>query len=736
MPGGKVHWIVQEYVNPKRKGQVSNERRISRENRDWIAEFEPQGGRPGYTVPIAVRRWRDGTDLIDSDLRCSSEPAVPIRLKRVAMWATQLSSRALFEWVWDGKAIHIVQADLAEPAEGVDPRLHFPTRIQTVGPASLQVFHVASQVDYERYGKLRNAKLYGELGYNMPVFYVVHEPEIVQSVLTGRIPSKLADDLAELTKRPLIIRTDGASIPSDKREMLPRSDELCSQSEATDWLCTQFKPKIEQSELEGAELCLMAHHFIPSVASAWARAEPGKRLVRVESLWGIPEGLYWHSHDTFEVDTQTADLTTGSITAPLKYEFRKRLRYKGTFFAPDEHGHWKRYQTADRYVWRSSITSSKWLFEIAYTTRRVAENQKHAVALMWFIDNHPQATEHKVLPWFHSKSELTGKPNAAPRRKRTSAKDFIIKRVGDWDRLKQDLQSARLIERVVVEPVDQELIRNLKFAEELADLASANNLVVELSGGILSHVYYVLQRGGVQVECIDLFGADEDIDAYYKIVRDKIPALIEARGERTKTLHLVGDALVDALRQKLVEEAFEALDAKSGPDLIGELADLQEVVRALCRELGVSTSDIEAEREKKEKRRGGFEKGLMLIETATPHSIHSQPPTPDHPALELISRHYSQLVISDLAELPAKPLYRRPDLRRVDEQIEKLFAFATEINRIGEIKGTLNFLMPTDIHGLQNFTLGVELRRIRSSVRGVVRLSLRRPLQRKIPFPK
>ncbi len=737
MPGGKVHWIVQEYVNPKRKGQLSNEKRISRENRDWIAEFEPQGDRHGYTVPIAVRRWRDGTDLIDSDLRCSSEPAVTIRLKRVAMWATQLSSRALFEWVWDGKAIHIVQADLAEPAEGVNPPSLLPTRIQTVEPASLQVFHLANQQDYERYGKLRNVKLYGELGYNMPGFYVVDDPEIVHSVLTGRIPSKLADDLAELTKRPLIIRTDGASIPSEKREMLPRSDELRSHSEATDWLCTQFKPKIERRELERGELCLIAHHFIPSVASAWARAEPGKRLVRVESLWGIPEGLYWHSHDTFEVDTQTVDLALGTITAPLKYEFRKRLRYKGTFFAPDEHGRWKPYQAADPYVWRRSITSSKWLFEIAHTTRQVAENEKHAVAVMWFVDNHPQATGHKVLPWFHSKSEFTGKPNAAPRRKSTSAKDFVIKRVDDWDRLKQDLQSTRHIERVVVEPVDQELIRNLKFAEELADLASANNLVVELSGGILSHVYYVLQRGGVRVECMDLFGADEDVDPYNKIVRDKIPALIEARGERTKTVQLVGDALVVALRQKLVEEAFETLDAKSGPDLIGELADLQEVVRALCRALGVSSSAIEAERVKKEKRRGGFEKGLMLIETATPHSIQSQPPTPDLPALELITQHSSDFFISDLAELPAKPLYRRPDLRRVDEQIEKLFAFATEINRIGEIKGTLNFSMPIDdIQGQQGFTLGVELHRIKSSVRGVVRVSLRRPMQRKIPFPK
>jgi predicted house-cleaning noncanonical NTP pyrophosphatase (MazG superfamily) len=67
---------------------------------------------------------------------------------------------------------------------------------------------------------------------------------------------------------------------------------------------------------------------------------------------------------------------------------------------------------------------------------------------------------------------------------------------------------------------------------------------------------------------------------------------------------LKGSALETALRQKLVEEAFEVLDAKS-EDLIGELADVQEVMKALGRALGVSATDIELEREEKEERRGG-----------------------------------------------------------------------------------------------------------------------------------
>ncbi len=125
----------------------------------------------------------------------------------------------------------------------------------------------------------------------------------------------------------------------------------------------------------------------------------------------------------------------------------------------------------------------------------------------------------------------------------------------------------------------------------------------------------------------------------------------------------------------------------------------------------------------------------MLIKTTTPHSIHKQSNTPELTPLGLKAQESSQTIISDSAELPTKPLYRRPDLRQVDQQIEKLFTFETETNKIGEIKGTLNFSMPMGNEQRQDFTLAVELRRARSSVRGVVRLRLR-PLQLKIEFPQ
>ncbi|MGA2228900.1 MAG: nucleoside triphosphate pyrophosphohydrolase [Syntrophobacteraceae bacterium] len=732
-----VHWIVQECAESKAKGHLSNERHLRKEKRDWLAEFEPKERKLGYGIHLAVRNWRDGKGLADTDLRCSSDFEISLVLKRVAMWASRFSSRIHFEWVWDGSKVHIVQVDAAEQATGSDPRLLLKNpMVVSVRPAkpSLKLFRPANPEDLQRYRKLQNAKVYAELGYKMPTFYVLNDPDALGIILTGQIPPEVQEDLIELTKRSLVIRTDGENIPEDKREMLPRSEELCSPASAVNWLLAQFKPKAEENQLQGGGLCLIAHHFIPSTASAWARAVPSGRIVRIESPWGIPEGLYWYRHDTFEVDTQTVDIDSRRTSSPLKYTYRKKLRYKARFIASDQNGNWRTYLTLPPCDWKESVTRKDWLFEIARTTRQVAEREGYAVSVMWFIDNDSQVTDEKVLPWFHSKSEL-GSPKAAPRQKYRVARDFTIRNGTDWQQLQRDLQSRRRIERVVVEPEDPELIRNLEFTRELARLAALpkpSGFVIELYGGILSHAYYVLKREGAEVECIDLFGADEDAVEFNKVVRDKIPDIIVGRGERVETVRLKGNALRFALQQKLVEEAFEALDAKSGVELIGELADIQEVVRALCRTLEVNASDIETERQGKEKRRGGFEKGLMLMETSTPHSIVSSSTI----GPEILTDRPYEIIISEIAYLPPATLYSRPDLRQVDHELEKMFTFETEINKIGEIKQSLNFSMPISDKEQQDFTLTMQFRRISSSLRAVVRLALRRPLQLELKFTK
>jgi predicted house-cleaning noncanonical NTP pyrophosphatase (MazG superfamily) len=721
-----VHFVVQENVHVAAKGHLSNERRLNREPRDFVVEFEPVDSFVGQTEQVAVRTWRTGKFVDASVLTCDARAAIGLVLKRVASWAMRFSCRIHFEWVWNGKTVLLVQGDCATVLGGIDPRSVVPEHIQTCGASGLRAFRVVDGNDYATYRKLSNAKLYSELGYKMPPFYVLQDPAIISALLHGTVTDDLAADLKTLTQRPLIIRTDGLNIPDAQREMLPRSDELRTLCDAEVWF-KKFVCTINELSLGEAGLCLIAHHFIPSVASAWARAEPGNPVVRIESLWGIPEGLYWHSHDTFEVDTGSRDINSGDIGGKLHYSLRERCRYKGTFIAPDDSGRWVPQATDANHDWARSITQKKWIFEIARTTRLIAEYSKKAVSVMWFIGNHMEASDHQVLPWFHSPSPLENGPKAAPRRKKIFTYDFVIRRRSDWEELKKSIKAGVVVERVVMSPEDADLIRNASFASELAQLAKAGGFIVELSGGILSHAYYMLSREGCRVECVDLFGAGEEVVEFNKLVRDKIPALIRDRGERIESITLKGDALVRALRQKLVEEAFEVLDASSGDDLLGELADVQEVLLALASALNLTSDSVEQERLRKRKRRGGFDEGMMLLKTSTPQSLPMTTDTIGIDPGKLAMEEFQEKPIPSISDpnaLPVHATYRKPDLRKIGGATEKLFTFKTDIEAMRTFHQQLSFDMPTAHAGESSFLMTIELDREKSKIRGQIRLQL------------
>jgi predicted house-cleaning noncanonical NTP pyrophosphatase (MazG superfamily) len=716
---GVVHLIVQSYLEPKRRGHLSNERHLRYEPRDWIAEFELHEGGASYTTSIGIRPWRDGgrEDQDASTLGCLSEAQVSLCLRSVAKWALAIPRRMHFEWVWDGKTVWIVQADMADDGLGKNPHAFRPADIASVEAADLQCFTLATEGQIAQYPKLHNVSIYRELGYVMPPFYVAADPQLLHDVAAGRPPGLLLADLERLTTRPFILRTDGSHIPVDRREMLPRSDELRSAVAAERWLGA-FALRIKELGLEAGDLCLIGHHFIPAAASAWARAEPGKRTVRIESLWGLPEGLYWFSHDTFEVDT-----LSGTPSGPdVKYSYSQRLRYKGTFIAADSAGRWVPFQTAVPYDWRRSIERESWIREIAFATRRIAERERYPVSVMWLVGNDGRCSPHRVLPWFHSRSELEELPRAAPRQKFSSSPYLTVRTAEDWATFKKKVQAGSRFERVVVQPAEVELIRDQKFVGELADFVARHQIVVQLAGGILSHAFYVLQRAGAQVECVDLFGASQDVLDFNKVVRDRVPQQIEGRGESVEVVRLTGDALLAGLKQKLVEEAFEVLDAKGGEEIIGELADVREVLGAIALALGSNMRAVEAERRSKVRRRGAFREGLVLKKTTTPHSLSPSASGGEMSPLALPGGHIR--TISDPAGIPTNPPYRRPDLRVVEGEIEKLLTFEGGINRGEPINQSVRFELPLGQKMARELLLSIELTRSGAIIRGNVRLSL------------
>jgi len=97
---------------------------------------------------------------------------------------------------------------------------------------------------------------------------------------------------------------------------------------------------------------------------------------------------------------------------------------------------------------------------------------------------------------------------------------------------------------------------------------------------------------------------------YNKLVRDRIPEIIEASGKNCVCETLSDDQYLEMLDTKLNEELAEYQESKS----MEELADLLEVIRAVALARGGSIEEIEAIRVAKAEKRGGFEKKLLLKE--------------------------------------------------------------------------------------------------------------------------
>jgi predicted house-cleaning noncanonical NTP pyrophosphatase (MazG superfamily) len=99
-----------------------------------------------------------------------------------------------------------------------------------------------------------------------------------------------------------------------------------------------------------------------------------------------------------------------------------------------------------------------------------------------------------------------------------------------------------------------------------------------------------------------------------KIVRDRIPEIIQAEGRAALTRTLGHDEALVYLERKLREEVEEF----SGSHSLQELADILEVVRALASELGSSPADVEKIRRDKQSKNGGFERRVLLVEADVP----------------------------------------------------------------------------------------------------------------------
>lgn len=103
-------------------------------------------------------------------------------------------------------------------------------------------------------------------------------------------------------------------------------------------------------------------------------------------------------------------------------------------------------------------------------------------------------------------------------------------------------------------------------------------------------------------------------DIYPKLIRDKIPELVESQGKIASVRVLTDDSeYLRYLLAKLIEEATELANAETPHNQEEELADVCEVLSAVLELLKHTQADIAVIQDEKRQKRGGFKERLLML---------------------------------------------------------------------------------------------------------------------------
>jgi predicted house-cleaning noncanonical NTP pyrophosphatase (MazG superfamily) len=587
--------IVQLYISPIRFGHLSNERRVSRYVTSWHVEYQVTQSESAHVDTFSVKSIAS----IDPTLECTNVDALNRSLRALAKMFSQNAHRVHFEWVWDGQRLWIVQCDEEHPLRGPSPGSKWRSR----GPAQEVIpVQVLTPILEAKGGwpKTQAVRTFHACGLPVAPVFVLENPKILQDLSLGRVDDTLRQDLLSLLHLPILIRTDFSDRLSSAGMLLPRTGAISNADEGTLFL-TNTAMQISRQDISPEDYCFTLHQFIGARAGAFSYSKPTVSKVRVDSTWGGPDSLLYYPHDTFEVDARD------------KKVMSKKVRCKTHYLDMDDRGTWREVQSGVPWDWKPSLTDDE-LVQIGDSACRVAGHMNKPIEIMYFIGVNDKTGSECCLPWFCTDKVAFGVDHATG--VRYAGRRVTVSTVDDVKWIESDLNAQRLKRplsmRLRPKP---ELLRSEEFLAEVARVAKNVDIAVELEGSILSHCYYMLRRNGVKVACVDAFEEPTKRKRFGKLVRDRIPLRIEAHGERPRILRVSSDEVLHLLKAKAVEEAIELFWETDNSRIVEELTDLFEVVESIWRVCNKSFDELLAAAEKKRRERGGFEAGVVLLET-------------------------------------------------------------------------------------------------------------------------
>jgi predicted house-cleaning noncanonical NTP pyrophosphatase (MazG superfamily) len=595
---GEIAVVVQARASVQALGHLSNEQRVSKTRNHWVWEVET-----APDVPRRVNTQRNHPPSRESSLALDTpvERALVQRFRELGRWCALLNEgRAHMEWGATTGVLWIFQLDFEEdqPDFGCNPdELLRNTDRRSSGEPSrtspLKEVDTTEITGWRKIDKIAEFTIDRDEPY--PRLFWLTGDELLLA-LQGE--GQLNDDLAAIAHGRAICRTDchADGIP---RLNLPRTESV-SERAAIDFM----SGTLDSLGLKGAspeEVCFILHKFIPATSAVWAVASPDNQIVRVDSLWGLPDGLQYLPHDTFEFDVKRQEISS------------ERLRFKPKFLQETKDGSWKVINVARRYSRRRSLASTD-VLEVANQTHRIAQRTGRPIQIMWFCGIPEELDIGRNVPWFSMPPERT---SGRDRTLSPTLQRFTIRSLEDVASAAA-LQPAKYV--LHLNPQDPDLFRSDDFLNAVADVAEERAFPIVITGSILSHAYYVLDKRGIAVVSADEPNRSRARQRriFNKLVRNDVPAAISRHGERAALATIAKSESRPALVVKLLEEAHELLEARTPAEVTAELADLLEVVRSLSVATGADWTEVESHAEAKRASRGSFDQNVVLIETSWP----------------------------------------------------------------------------------------------------------------------
>jgi|GEM_PF-594664 len=596
----EIAYIVQGYMGRLHYGHLSNERRVQRNRDNWLYEIEGGEEDPAPRSGVLKSKGNSQAGTLDNRLL----PA--LRQAANYFYTGVQEQRVHLEWVQDYQSrVWIVQIDKEAIASQSAPGSEWKVKAvkDKLAGTSLNVF----KPDREARGdwdKIRCLRDFRDANIPSAQVYVLEDANVLEQLAAGSLPEPLHEDIRQLIAYPIVVRTDVSKSKKKEGFLYPRTETAFNAEEVVTFLHKTTKEFMDKG-LDCSEFCFIAHRFISSRSCAFAFSKPGAPQVLVDGSWGLPDGLLYYPHDTFRMSEGRNGLA-----------IRRHIRCKVEYLDVDHKGRWVQKRSGDNYDWAESLKEQQ-LESIFEYTRLLAKHLNKPIQLMFFVGVNADSGYPDVLPWFytdHTIGSFTLDSSQRYGKKRT-----LITSDSDVQELKRNLEESTEKTNLLVQiKLTPEFLRKEELLEEIASVALKHKLSVELEGSILSHAYYILHKKGVRVLCPDVMENNFEIETqkFGKLVRDKIPELIESHGESASVVQIPTTEQILFLKSKAVEEALELFEESDPKKAFEELADLYEVTRALLQAYKRDIGELEQEAANKRLIRGGFEQGIVLLETS------------------------------------------------------------------------------------------------------------------------